>query len=81
MANRRVRSYSAPADRTIRASVSLAEDQYQELEKLAHEQRVSVAWVVREAVQQYLVQRWPLLGPSDAEASSASTKENDAISK
>ena len=61
MANRRVQSYTAPADRTVRASVSFPEDQYAELERIAQEQRVSLAWVVREAVQTYLVQRWPLL--------------------
>lgn len=61
MANRRVRSYTAPAERTIRASVSFPEDQYSELERIANQQRVSLAWVVREAVQTYLVTRWPLL--------------------
>lgn len=61
MANRRVPSYSAPADKTVRASVSFPEDQYTELEKIAAEQRVSLAWVVREAVKDYLVARWPLL--------------------
>lgn len=61
MANRRVQSYSAPAERTVRASVSFPEDQYAELERIAQDQRVSLAWVVRDAVQTYLVQRWPLL--------------------
>ena len=45
----------------MRASVSFPEDQYAELERIAQEQRVSLAWVVREAVQTYLVKRWPLL--------------------
>ncbi|MGP1676786.1 MAG: CopG family transcriptional regulator [Burkholderiales bacterium] len=71
MANRRVRSYTAPAERTIRASVSFPEDQYSELERIADQQRVSLAWVVREAVQAYLVTRWPLLG--QAEVSPANT--------
>lgn len=60
MANRRVQSYTAPAERTVRASVSFPEDQYAELERIAQDQRVSLAWVVREAVQTYLVQRRPL---------------------
>lgn len=67
MANKRVQSYAAPAERTIRASVSFPEDQYAELERIAQSQRVSLAWVVREAVQSYLVQRWPLLECRDAE--------------
>ncbi|MCL4680790.1 MAG: ribbon-helix-helix protein, CopG family [Rhodocyclaceae bacterium] len=66
MANRRVRSYTAPAERTVRASVSFPEDQYSELERIADQQRVSLAWVVREAVQNYLVTRWPLLEPTDS---------------
>ena len=57
MANRRIQSYTAPAERTTRASVSFAEDQYSDLERIATEHRVSVAWVVREAVQAYLVKR------------------------
>ena len=61
MANRRIQSYTAPAERTVRASVSFPEDQYAELEHIAIEQRVSVAWVVREAVQSYLVTRHPLI--------------------
>ena len=61
MANRRVQSYTAPAERTVRSSVSFPEDQYAELERIALEQRVSLAWVVREAVQAYLVQRKSLL--------------------
>lgn len=60
MANRRVQSYTAPAERTVRASVSFPEDQYAELERIALDQRVSLAWVVREAVQSYLVTRQPL---------------------
>jgi metal-responsive CopG/Arc/MetJ family transcriptional regulator len=61
MANRKIQSYSAPAEKTVRASVSFPEDQYAELELIAQQQRVSLAWVVREAVQSYLVTRWPLL--------------------
>jgi metal-responsive CopG/Arc/MetJ family transcriptional regulator len=61
MANRRVQSYTAPAERTVRASVSFPGDQYTELERIALSQRVSLAWVVREAVQSYLVTRRPLL--------------------
>lgn len=72
MANRRIQSYTAPAERTVRASVSFPEDQYAELERIAQEQRVSLAWVVREAVQTYLVQRWPLL-----EGEGTTTQNND----
>jgi len=70
MANRRVPSYTAPAERTVRASVSFPEDQYAELERIAQEQRVSLAWVVREAVQTYLVKRCPSLEREGATAQS-----------
>lgn len=72
MANRRVQSYTSPAGRTVRASVSFPEDQYAELERIAQEQRVSLAWVVRDAVQTYLVQRSPLFEGEDATDASES---------
>lgn len=76
MANRRVRSYTAPAERTVRASVSFPEDQYSELERIAEQQRVSLAWVVREAVQAYLVARWPLFERSeDSSPNTTNTSE------
>ncbi len=73
MANRRVQSYTAPAERTVRASVSFPEDQYAELERIALEQRVSLAWVVREAVQSYLVTRWPLREGEDVKTNQQTT--------
>jgi metal-responsive CopG/Arc/MetJ family transcriptional regulator len=76
MANRRVQSYTAPAERTVRASVSFPEDQYAEIERIARERRVSLAWVVREAVQTYLVQRWPLL--EGEAATNANESESNA---
>ena len=57
MNNRRNSAISTPAERTVRASVSFPEDQYAELELIARQHRVSLAWVVREAVQTYLVSR------------------------
>jgi hypothetical protein len=35
---------------------------YNELERIADGKRVSVAWVVREAVDEYLVSQAPLFG-------------------
>ena len=61
MANRRILSYTAPTERTVRASVSVPKDQYDELERISLDQRVSLAWVVRDAVQTYLVKRSLLL--------------------
>jgi hypothetical protein len=51
---------------TVRASVSFSANDYAELELIAAEKRVSVAWVVRDAVGQYLAARNPLFRPTDA---------------
>lgn len=40
---------------SIRTSVTISKPEYRELEKLASEKRVSIAWVVRDAVEKYLV--------------------------
>jgi predicted DNA-binding ribbon-helix-helix protein len=40
--------------RTVRASVSFAHGIYDSLEKIAVAKKVSIAWVVREAVESYL---------------------------
>jgi hypothetical protein len=43
-----------------RASVTFSADQYAELERIAEEKKVSVAWVVRDAVEKYLEAQCPL---------------------
>ena len=44
----------------VRTSVSLSEEAYREVERIAEQKKVSVAWVVREAVEQYLNGLQPL---------------------
>jgi hypothetical protein len=44
-----------------RLSVSLTAEQYRELNKIARKNRVSVAWVVREAIDKLLRDDLPLL--------------------
>jgi hypothetical protein len=44
-------------NKTIRASVSFPASDYTELERIAAKKRVSLAWVVRDAVDQYLTQK------------------------
>ena len=51
----------ASQERTVRASISFPEEQYCVLEKIAAEHRVSLAWVVRHAVDDYLKARAPLM--------------------
>lgn len=57
-------------ERTVRASISFPEQQYQFLEKIAEENKVSLAWVVRDAIDSYLKSKWPLL-PQGANAKDA----------
>ena len=52
----------APTEkRTVRTSVSLPREHYNILASVAKQNRVSVAWVVRDAVARYVEDRWPLL--------------------
>lgn len=39
----------------VRASVSLPQPLHKELEKLARDKRVSLAWVIRDAAEKYIV--------------------------
>ncbi|MCW5668460.1 MAG: ribbon-helix-helix protein, CopG family [Hydrogenophaga sp.] len=55
---------SGMPERTVRASISFPEEQYQVLEKIAAENKVSLAWVVRDAIDGYLKSKWPLLPQS-----------------
>jgi hypothetical protein len=46
---------AATSKRTVRTSVLLSDTQYAEIAALAAERDLSVAWVIRQAVQDYLV--------------------------
>lgn len=46
--------------KTPRASVSFPPDLYAILERIAKEKKVSVAWVVRDAAEKYVDDKWPL---------------------
>jgi metal-responsive CopG/Arc/MetJ family transcriptional regulator len=43
-----------------RASVSFPASLYAEVERIAEEKKVSVAWVVRDAVEKYVAEQHPL---------------------
>jgi hypothetical protein len=44
----------------VRASISFPPDVYETLEMIAKGKKVSLAWVVREAAEQYIGGKWPL---------------------
>lgn len=46
----------------IRASISFPPEVYETLEIIAKEKKVSLAWVVREAAEKYIADKWPLFG-------------------
>ena len=46
--------------RSRTASISFPPEVYETLEMIAKEKKVSLAWVVREAAEQYIGDKWPL---------------------
>lgn len=49
-----------PSAATVRASISFPPDVYDTLEAIAREKKVSLAWVVRDAAEKYIGDKWPL---------------------
>jgi Ribbon-helix-helix protein, copG family len=49
---------------SVRATISFPPELYKTLDEIAREKKVSLAWVVREASEQYVVDKWPLFGKS-----------------
>jgi len=45
---------------SVRASISFPSDTYKTLEEIAKQKKVSLAWVVREATEKYIADKWPL---------------------
>jgi len=46
---------------SVRATISFPRELYTTLEDIARQKKVSLAWVVREAADQYIADKWPLL--------------------
>lgn len=59
-------------DASVRASISFPRELYQTLEQIAHQKKVSLAWIVRDAAEQYVSGKWPLLSRNGE----ASNEEN-----
>jgi metal-responsive CopG/Arc/MetJ family transcriptional regulator len=45
---------NAASQRKVRASISLPPELYEGVERIARAKKVSIAWVVRDAVEKYL---------------------------
>lgn len=48
------RSQKAQRETAVRASISFPPDLYQVLERIARQKKVSLAWIVRDAVEKYV---------------------------
>jgi len=46
-----------------RASITFPPEVYEAIEELSKRKKVSIAWVVREAVEKYVADQWPLFPP------------------
>jgi len=44
----------------VRATISFPPEVYESLEEIARDKKVSLAWVVRDAMDRYLADKWPL---------------------
>ena len=49
----------------MRASASVPSDLYATLQALARKKKVSVAWIIRDALDRYVSEQWPLLTRTD----------------
>ncbi|HXQ68933.1 MAG TPA: CopG family transcriptional regulator [Pyrinomonadaceae bacterium] len=61
------RKHSRNASRkgSIRVSVSFPADIYKTLNDIARQKKVSLAWVVREAAEEYIAHKWPLFAKKE----------------
>lgn len=50
-----------PGAATVRATITFPTELYTTLGEIAKQKKVSLAWIVREAAEQYLNEKWPLL--------------------
>jgi predicted DNA-binding protein len=63
-ADKKMRNQAAGS---VRASISFPPEVYESLEIIAKEKKVSLAWVVREAAELYIGDKWPLFSRKERE--------------
>jgi len=61
------REVQAEMAASVRASVSFPPELYRTLEGIAKQKKVSLAWVVREAAEKYIADKWPLFDAAKGE--------------
>jgi metal-responsive CopG/Arc/MetJ family transcriptional regulator len=50
------------ATSSVRATISFPDALYGTLENIAKQNKVSLAWVVRDATEKYVAGKWPVVG-------------------
>ena len=60
VANKKRTAVAKP--KSPRTSVTFPTELYGELERIAQQKKVSVAWVVRDAAEKYIAAQYPLFG-------------------
>ena len=60
MNGRKRKSKKVRSTASVRGSISHHRDISQGLDEIAEQKEVSLAWVVREAVEIYIADKWPL---------------------
>jgi predicted DNA-binding protein len=56
------RKMTSERNTSVRVTISFPAEVYQTLGNIAKQKKVSIAWVVREAAERYLEEKWPLFG-------------------
>ena len=51
---------TAPSRARVRVTIGFSPDMYSTLERIARDKKVSLAWVVRDAMDAYVAEKWPL---------------------
>jgi hypothetical protein len=57
---KRKEKHGSAESSSVRATISFPPELYQTLEEIAGQKKVSLAWVVREAAEEYIADKWPL---------------------
>lgn len=53
----------------VRATISFPPGVYETLEDIARKKKVSLAWVVRDATEKYIEDKWPLFAEKEDHSS------------
>ena len=52
---------NAPSRARVRVTIGFSPDMHGTLERIARDKKVSLAWVVRNTMDMYVAEKWPLL--------------------